>query len=206
METKVKTQIKLDGKVIAKAALLEALGETSKARENPTLKAAFMARAPELAAEWADYIRATYAQISAKFPDGVVPFSIPANSPHWNAITGALRDGCLYVPGDARGTVKAKLVLDEDTLTTRAKAYGEQAALDWFYKTNLKLGDVSSVEMGKPGADMRVTAERDGRHITLDQQRIINCSPKGKLFHQFPSRLYCDGKFMPEAAYKRLFA
>lgn len=206
METKVITQIKLDGKVIAKAALLESLGETSKVRENPILKAAFMARAPELAADWADYVRRVYTHVAESFAGGVVPYSVHHQATHYMDITTTLRDGCKFeVVRGEDGRQAGILMLDEAHLATKAKDYGDQAALDWFHKTNAKLGDVSSVEMGAPGSSMQVVAERDGKKIVLDQQRIINTSPKGKLFHQFPSRLYVDGKFVPEAAYKAMF-
>ena len=202
----VKTQIKLDGKVIAKAALLMALGETSKVLENPVLKAAFMARAPELAADWADYVRRVYANVATDFPDGV-PYWVASGTRHHSAINNILRDGCNSKEVTSLlGQKTYMLVLDEAYLTIKAKAYGDEAALNWFHKTNAKLGDVSGVEMGAPGSNMQVVAERSGKKIVLDQQRIINCSPKGKLFHQFPSRLYVEGKFTPESAYKKLFA
>jgi hypothetical protein len=33
---------------------------------------------------------------------------------------------------------------------------------------------------------------------------IINVSPKGKLFNQFPARIYVNGKFTSAAAYAKL--
>ena len=53
---------------------------------------------------------------------------------------------------------------------------------------------------------MQVIANRDGQKIVLDQQRVLKFSSKGKMFHQFPARIYVDGKFYPEAVYKEMFA
>lgn len=202
---KVSTRFKLNGKVIAKAALLEQLGETTKARENPEMKAAFMAVAPDLANDFAEFITSVFNRIEKA--RGSVPAYVESRDAAWHDIS-LIRYCCDFIkmPGDLSGT-KATLKLNADTLRKEADKYGKEVALDWFYKTNAKLGDVEEVDVpeGRSGT-MVVLAKRNGHSITLDQQRIIKRSPKGKLFHQFPARIYVDGKFYPESAYKKLFA
>lgn len=201
----VKTQLKLDGKIVAKKALLELLGETSKVRENPILKAAFLARAPELAADWIDFVRVQFARV-ADANNGVVIAYPSSRSADYMVTRTVLADACTYVePADRWSGQKATYILEEEKLAAAGKKYGEEAALDWFFKTNEKLGDVTDIQMGEAGANMQVVATRDDKKIVLDQQRILKTSPKGKLFHQFPARIYVDNKFYSEAAYKKLF-
>lgn len=42
-----------------------------------------------------------------------------------------------------------------------------------------------------------------GRRVRLEQRRILNHSSLGKLFNQWPARIYVDGQFVPEAVYMR---
>lgn len=202
---KVSTRFKLNGKVIAKAALLEQLGETTKARENPEMKAAFLAIAPDLANDFSEFITGVFNRIEKA--RGSVPAYVESRDAAWHDIN-LIRRCCDFIktPGDLSGT-KATLKLNADTLRKEADKYGKEVALDWFYKTNAKLGDVEDADVpaNRDGV-MVVLAKRNGSSIRLDQQRIIKRSPKGKLFHQFPARIYVDGKFYPESAYKKLFA
>ena len=208
-DAKVRTQLKLDGKVIAKPALLIALGEKKVRQENPIIKAAFLAKAPELADEWAKFIRDLYARVAETYKDrGHVPAYPESREPHWSSIRYILDGACKRVKVGSVIRPESALVMDEELLLRKAKAYGEEAALDWFRKTDAKLGDVTEIEVphSRSGGHMVVTGKRVDRAIRLEQQRILKSSPKGKLFHQFPARIYVDGKFTPEAAYVRLFA
>jgi uncharacterized protein YfiM (DUF2279 family) len=201
----VRTQLKLNGKIIAKKALLEVMGETSKVQENPVIKAAFLARAPELTADWIGNVRYHFKRI-ADSNNGVVTAFPRSSSPDFMVTRFLLADGCTYVqPADRFSGQQATYIIDEEHLAAAGKKYGEQAALNWFRKTNEKLGDVSDIEMGKPGETMQVTAMRDSQKIVLDQQRVFKYSSKGKPFHQFPARIYVDKKFHSEAAYKKMF-
>lgn len=208
-DTKITNQFKLNNKIISKKDLLLALGETSVVAENPILKAAFLARAPELAAEYAEYIRRQFARVGTAYTEGI-PRYVSHHQPFYRDITCTLRDACktLEVPGNRILSIKNQylLVLDESYLQEVATTYGQRIALDWYYKTNDKLGDVQNVNLGEPvNGDMVVTAERDDVRIVLNQQRILKQSPKGLLFHQFPARIYVDKKFTTEAAYKKMF-
>lgn len=173
---------------------------------NPALKAAFEAQAPDLAAEFESYMRSTYAALQKNFPDGV-PAYLESRSPyrHEVALLQTVCDIRRKEPA-VIGSMDHIMVLDEGALTSRAEAYGLSTALQWFYKTNQKLGDLQSPVLVKDrDGYVHVKGERDGKKVELVQQRIINVSPLGKLFHQFPSRIYLDGKFMTEEAYAKLF-
>jgi len=201
----VKTQLKLNEKVVAKKALLELLGETTKVKENPVLKAAFLARAPELAESYKRFLMSQFNLLSEIYPEGIECYPSSRNV-HYVVIVFTLRD-CFKHREEkiGAGRVKYYLQLDEAFLDKKSKEYGEQAALNWFYKTNEKMGDVDNVELGEPGTDMVVIATREGKKIKLSQQSVLKQSKNGVLFHQFPARIYVDRQFVPEAEYIKMF-
>lgn len=175
---------------------------------NPELRAAFEAQAPELAREFADYMRRIEKSASAAFPDGI-PHYVSDRDPkaafqHSVALLQGVSDTVTKKGPDGRD--QHILVLNEAKLAREAESYGMRTALQWFYKTNQKLGALQSPELVKDrGGYVHVRGERDGQKVELVQQRIINVSPLGKLFHQFPSRIYLGGKFVTEEAYAKLF-
>lgn len=206
---------------IKAAPLLPTVAESKAAKErtemairamNPELREAFMAQAPSLTADFASYMRAMYHRLQKAFPDGV-PSWVSSTGPqrHHRDSIMVLRTVCDTVtrpgPSGIRGYDDGQfLVLNDATLAREAAAYGEQTALQWFYKTNQKLGDLQNPKLVRDtGAEVNVKGERDGKQVELVQQRIINVSALGKLFHQFPSRIYVDGRFTTEEAYYKLF-
>jgi hypothetical protein len=54
------------------------------------------------------------------------------------------------------------------------------------------------------GARFRIVGIKNDRSICIEQDRIVNVSPKGTLFNQFPARIYVNGKFTSAAAYAKL--
>lgn len=179
---------------------------------NPELHDEFMAQAPALAAEYDTYMENTYLRLQEVFPDGV-PAYIDTRDKEYRHRDSVmmLRSVCDTIskpgPSGIRGYDDIHtLVLDRAALAREAQRYGEQTALQWFYKTNQKLGDLQSPTLIKDrDGYVHVKGERNGQQVELVQQRIINVSPLGKLFHQFPSRIYLNGKFITEEAYYKLF-
>jgi hypothetical protein len=205
-----KAQWKLDGKVASKLAIQELTGEArGRLLINPTLRAAFEAQAPQLAAEFETFVRKRYEQLFAEFEG-----KIPAYPPRESTDVYTVQDIRMVLdpvsdiekngkPHDAKAWT---LTLNEGKLKSEAIKYGDEAAVQWFLKTNEKLGALEQPELVLDrGGNLIVTGTRDGKKISLSQQRILKRSPLGTLFHQFPAHLYVDGKFHTEAAYKKLF-
>lgn len=208
--TTVRTQYKIDGKVIARSTLEKLMaGTLDKPVANEALRAAFEARAPELAEDMVQLLTATWERLAARYPDGV-PRHIERNkTADYNLVHHTFNGLTAIVPGteDRLNWRAGKLTLDLARVEAFAKKYGEHAALDWFHKTGAKLGELTEAEVVYGSdASLIVLGKRDGKTVQIEQQRILKASPKGKLFHQFPSRIYVNGKFTPEAAYARLFA
>ncbi len=95
-------------------------------------------------------------------------------------------------------------VLDDARLQEQARVYADAVTAEWIGKVTTKLGAVTDVVVSAMDTCGRfsITAKRDDQDVCLWQQRIIKSSTRGVLFHQFPARLYVDGKFTPEAQYK----
>jgi len=96
--------------------------------------------------------------------------------------------------------------LNDAKVAAAAQAYAEAAANEWREKITGKLADVEYREFKLfGGCNFLVHATRDGHDIRLDQQIILKSSPKGKLFNQFPARIYVDGKLVSEKKYKEMW-
>jgi len=95
--------------------------------------------------------------------------------------------------------------ISEEKLRKRAKDYGEETALLWYNKMIGKLGDLDEVTVSEPGVggNITITGKHKEHKVVIDQHPIINVSPLGRPFHQFPSHIYVDGKFHSEMAYKK---
>jgi len=97
--------------------------------------------------------------------------------------------------------------IDAIKLDRNSKKYAEEVVTAFASKLTAKLECVTNVTVHHlDGADMRITAERDGKKIHIEQRCVLKVSPKGKLFNQFPALIYVDNKFYAEAAYKKLFS
>lgn len=77
----------------------------------------------------------------------------------------------------------------------------------WANKVQAKMGELDDATVHYvSGTAFRITGTRGGRKVTIEQHMIINVSRLGRLFNQWPSRIYVDGQFTSEAKYKKMFA
>lgn len=93
-----------------------------------------------------------------------------------------------------------------DAIAKAAGRYGEAMAANFIEKFNAKLGEVENVECQRASSGwLLFTATKGGHKVTVDQARVLKVSSNGKWFHQWPARIYVDGKFTPEAKFKAMF-
>lgn len=206
-EIKRVIQFKKDGAVISKASLLSILGGRDKQEINEALRSQFEAQAPALEQDYYDYIVRAF-EYQKEQRGGKVPAWVdPKKDPGADVIGELRQHSTIITPEGGRPGVDSWLELDEVELRKRAKRYGEDVAVRWFYKTNAKLGALENPTLhNDKGGYVEVSGERGGRKVFMRQQRIIKAAPTtGRLFHQFPALLYIDGKFFTEEAYARLF-
>jgi hypothetical protein len=95
--------------------------------------------------------------------------------------------------------------LNADKVALHGKRYAEETSMMWYEKICNKLVELDDAIVTKADIhEVRIYGNRNGKRIQMEQHIIINSSSKGKLFNQFPCRIYVDGKFTSEAKYKQM--
>ena len=107
---------------------------------------------------------------------------------------------------DLRPSAKGEFIIDEDRLNRNALLYADQTIERWLAKIESKVGDLEDAKVHRL-SDMRFEIEgiKNGHSVRIDQDMIVNQSAKGKLFNQFPARIYVDGKLTPESKYIKMW-
>ena len=98
--------------------------------------------------------------------------------------------------------------IDAERLAKGAAAYAAMIVAEWNVKVTAKLEcleDARLLRANVNGASFVITGTRDGKKITIEQIIVHKVSTKGTPFCQFPARIYVDGKFTSEAAYKKIW-
>jgi hypothetical protein len=75
------------------------------------------------------------------------------------------------------------------------------------FKTKLmtKLADLTDIhQLHLSGLNFSFQGMLGEQRVRVEQTTVLKCSKNGKLFNQWPCRIYVNGKFMSEAAFKKL--
>lgn len=136
-------------------------------------------------------VRATFKELVAKFGPAV---SGVANSRQYRVWAETVRPCC-----DRTGNrLTDAYLLNEERLARFAVALSSDLADEVLAKVNTKVGELDTPVVRRvSGANFLITGTKSGRAVRIEQNQIINVSVKGKLFNQYPSRIYVDGKFTP---------
>jgi len=165
------------------------------------LKESMLVYAPALAADYDAFVRR---QFKAIIDDLGPELKGVYRSSRWARSFQAIRDSLHQeVSSSYRSSTYS---LDESKLKQNAKRYGEQVSLEWYGKLRAKLGELENVTVSPPnrGGDVVVTGNHKDDKVRIVQQRIFKVSQLGTPFHQFPARIYVNGKFMSEDSYKKV--
>ena len=101
----------------------------------------------------------------------------------------------------------ADRVLDIDRLQAVAKQHAEAVVAAWEVKITKKMGEVDGATVTQvDDVTFTVLGTKGDRAVRIEQRMIMNVSSAGRFFHQFPARIYVNGRFTSEAAYQRLAA
>ena len=123
------------------------------------------------------------------------------NSKHYSLWSLTVRP-CTKRLGDR---MNDEIVLCEDNMNVYAQEQAELFADELIAKVNVKAGELTESKVLRvSGANFRITGMKDDKKVMIEQNQIINVSVKGKLFNQFPARIYVDGKFHSAAAFKKI--
>lgn len=95
--------------------------------------------------------------------------------------------------------------VDYDRIKTESVKYAQGQVDSFKYKLNKKLSDLSDIsDLTINGLEFSFRAKLAEHVIRINQTTVLKCSKKGKLFNQWPCRIYVDGKMMPESKFKKL--
>lgn len=203
---KAMTSFKVNGKVTSRASVLLLTNGARAEKINEEIRVAFELQAPALISAYANYLKDLLSEELKKRGPSLALTGIW--DPGRNLIRNSLEPIC-DIAYEETGIGRNKIVayiLNESKLSKIATDYGYEASLDWFGKTNAKLGPLQNpVLTANAYGDIEVRGIRNGKLIALLQQRIFKTSVLGKPFLQFPARLYVDDKLTPEKQYHALF-
>ena len=111
------------------------------------------------------------------------------------------------VGGDAVARLDTPYEISEEKLLVVAHAYAEAVVESWKNKIEGKMGELEAASVESlTGGTFLIFGNKGGKEVRIEQTTILKASTKGLLFNQFPARIYVNGKFTSEAAYKKMFA
>jgi hypothetical protein len=162
---------------------------------------------PQIADRFMGQVAGMFEQLVKRFGDGLNGIYNSPSGSTWSQTVKPCSSSVSRETGKAESSYRPgeqRYFLDQEKLRAQAIKYADATAARWYEKIVAKLGPgvsgIMVVQLGSFGFVLRAT--RGTQRVKLEQSLIVNVSPKGKLFNQFPARLYVDGKFMSEAAYR----
>lgn len=178
----------------------------SDTNNNAAIEAALIAFRPAIAARYESLINRSFENLVNLYGASM---SGIANTKAYSFWSKTIRPVCRSTGGEVVGGRQSPFIyqINAERLAKKAAEYAEAVTIDWLGKITLKLGELENAEVKHmTGVSFLISGTRDGARIQIEQQMILNQSPKGTLFNQFPARIYIDGKASSEAAYKKRFA
>lgn len=171
---------------------------------NDQLKAALDAIKPEIATRYEDQIRRQYEVLLEKFGN---TFKGAANAWGYTGSYQTVRPLLVHAEEKITYRMNEPMVLSEKKLAIFSAQQAHFAVESWAEKIDGKLGELDSVSVNKFGnCAFVIFGTRAGKKVKIEQSVVLKMSNRGTWFNQFPARIYVDGKFTSEAAYKKLFA
>jgi endo-1,4-beta-mannosidase len=99
----------------------------------------------------------------------------------------------------------SEYTLSSERLDAFSAKIAEEMAVEVLQKVSQKVGELDDAEVLHVGsANFTITGKKKGHAVKIEQQQIVNVSSKGKLFNQYPSRIYVDGKFTSAAKFGKI--
>jgi len=109
--------------------------------------------------------------------------------------------------GEPTNRFTSRYKVDHERIAKESIRYA-QAQVDAFkFKLNKKLADLTDIEnLRIESTEFQFNGMFGENKVRVEQTTVLKCSNKGTLFNQWPCRIYVNGKFMSEAAFKKLSA
>lgn len=173
------------------------------------LRAQFAPLAERLARSYSAAIRRSYDRFAAVDPAQRMTIfmgRMPRDMPRMEA--EMLIDACKrcrrYIRTEG-GRMNGEMSLTEDFLQKEAATYGEEQANAFLGKLLRKLEGTTDPELlfeSGDGANFSMVLKAGDSRVAVHQQAVMKFDKSCMPYHQFPARLYLDGKFLSEAAFR----
>lgn len=96
----------------------------------------------------------------------------------------------------------ADYILNAEKVALFAAQMAVEMANEVLAKVNAKVAELQNANVVLvSGANFVITGTKNDQNVRIEQNQIINVSVKGKLFNQYPSRIYVNGKFTSAAKF-----
>jgi hypothetical protein len=95
--------------------------------------------------------------------------------------------------------------VDYNRIKAESIRYAQDQVDSFKYKLQQKLSDLTNIsDLKLSGLEFSFRAKLAEHNVYIEQTTVLKCSNKGKLFNQWPCRIYVDGKMVPEVKFKKL--
>ncbi len=183
-----------------------------------TVSSEFAKFAPALEADFVQYVTKGLERILEKYPTGPEQRKLSSSwGPdgafyrafgHRHLTVKAWREAAAAGEYVVRSARDAYDMVDVESVEKASKSYAKDQIAKFVMKLNRKLGELVNVEVDFAdfnGYNCEIRGEAaDGKKVRVEQNRILNFSKNGNPFHQWPARIYVDGKKVSEAAFKKM--
>jgi hypothetical protein len=168
------------------------------------LKVALDEYKPHIEDRYKNYVTAVFENLKKMFGP---KFSGVANSKHYFVYSDVNQNFKLVKEDENDYRPSAgEYFIDDERLARNAALYADATVESWLGKIQSKIGDLEEAQVHRlDGMRFEIAGFKNGKSVRIDQDMIINQSSKGKLFNQFPARIYVNGKFTPETKYKAMW-
>ena len=172
------------------------------------ISAEFDAMIPVIAADFSSWVTKTLERILSTYDRK----EIHALGNSWSSDGGKwrqLRTFTITVDENGERTTRYTLryKIDHERIATASVRYAKEQIDAFKFKLNRKLADLTDIEnLRIDGSNFRFSGVLGENKVLVEQTTVLKCSNKGTLFNQWPCRIYVNGKFMSEAAFKKISA
>lgn len=167
----------------------------------------FDAMVPAIAADFVAWVTAQCEKFVAM--DAKTLSQLPHSWGYQGGLFRQLRQFLVTIDENGNDTNRLRYTyrVDHARIAKKSVEYA-QAQVDSFKaKLEAKLVDLTDVrDVTIQGVNFTFRGTLKGHTVRVEQTTVLKCSPKGTLFNQWPCRIYLDGKFISEAAFKKLAA
>lgn len=160
---------------------------------------------PGLAADFTASVTRSVEQLIAKYEG-----ELDSLYSQWSSDANTYRAVRSFIKYDSNSFRNRRAIgIETEYLAKQAAQYADDQIAAFTSKLVRKLGALDEVEIRGLNVNaftFDIIGKLGGRRVRVEQNRIINVSPKGNLFHQWPALIYVDGRKTSEKVFKELGA